>query len=57
MGFIMFKGYKNKALQATVSYLTDTNNTVYRSNTIVMYAMLILPTLLAPGLVGDLRLG
>ena len=33
--------YKNKALQATVSYFKNTNNTVYRSNTINWVLMAI----------------
>ena len=30
----MVKDYKNKTLQATVSYFKDTNNIVYRLNTV-----------------------
>ena len=37
----MIKDYKNKALQATVSYSKDTNNAVYRSNTINWLLMAI----------------
>mgnify|MGYP002803582734 CR=1 FL=1 len=32
MALNMVKDYKNKALQAAVSYFKDTNNIVYRSN-------------------------
>ena len=41
MAFNMVKDYKNKALQATVSYFKDTNDTVYRSNTINWVLMAI----------------
>ena len=38
----MLKDYKNKALQATVSYFKDTNNTIYRSITINWVLMAII---------------